>query len=89
MSIELLENTIFAFSYIVVWKKGYQQFQEPRGTSVIKVKGVARVTGKDTAFYISKVFGIEARYWMIKILIGDETKYVWDTPEYELPPLVC
>ncbi len=28
-------------------KQGYQQFQEPRGTSVIKVKGVAKVIGKD------------------------------------------
>ena len=33
----------FWFSYIVWYKKGYQEFQEPRGTSVIKVKGVARV----------------------------------------------
>ena len=35
-------------SYIVLWKKGYQQFQEPRGTCVIKVKGVARVVGDET-----------------------------------------
>lgn len=37
-------------SYIVLWKKGYQQFQEPRGTCVIKVKGVARVDGTETLF---------------------------------------
>lgn len=38
------------FRYIVVWKKGYQQVQEPRGTSVIKVKGVAKVNGSETLF---------------------------------------
>jgi hypothetical protein len=41
-------------SYIVIWKKGYQQVQEPRGTSVIKVKGVAKVSGNGTSFNISK-----------------------------------
>jgi hypothetical protein len=40
------------FSYIVWWKKGYQQFQEPRGTSVIKIKGIAKVSGNDTVRYI-------------------------------------
>jgi len=47
------ENKIY-FSYIVIWKKGYQQFQEPRGTSVIKVKGIAKVLGNNTFFDISK-----------------------------------
>jgi hypothetical protein len=40
--------------YIVYWKQGYQEFQEPRGTSVIKVKGIAKVTGNSSAFYTSK-----------------------------------
>ncbi len=30
-------------SYIVWTRKGYQQFHQPRGSSVIKVKGVGRV----------------------------------------------
>ncbi|CAF3430901.1 unnamed protein product [Rotaria sp. Silwood1] len=38
--------------YIVWIKKGYQQFQEPRGTSVIKVKGIAKVTGNDTTEFM-------------------------------------
>ncbi|UJR08640.1 hypothetical protein I4U23_012899 [Adineta vaga] len=62
----LLQLIIFVYivGYIVVWKKGYQQFQEPHGTSIIKVKGIARVAGND-----------------------DATKYIWDTPEYEIPPM--
>jgi hypothetical protein len=40
------------FSYIVWVKKGYQQFQEPRGTSIIKVKGIAKVTGNNTSRYV-------------------------------------
>jgi hypothetical protein len=50
---------ILHFSYIVVWKKGYQEFQEPHGTSVIKVKGVANVTGNNTFFYTSKISYID------------------------------
>lgn len=42
----------FLFSYIVWLKKGYQEFQEPRGTSVIKVKGVARVTENNFTRYV-------------------------------------
>jgi hypothetical protein len=30
-------------SYIVWTRKGYQLFEEPRGSSVIKVKGVGKV----------------------------------------------
>ncbi|CAF1449926.1 unnamed protein product [Adineta steineri] len=68
----LLQLLIFVYiiGYIVIWKKGYQQFQEPHGTSIIKVKGIARVDGNNTFFYTS-----------------DAKKYIWDTPEYELPPL--
>ncbi|CAF4202237.1 unnamed protein product [Rotaria sp. Silwood2] len=68
----ILQLIIFAYiiGYIVLWKKGYQQIQEPHGTSVIKVKGIAKVTGNNSTFYTS-----------------DETKYVWDTPEYEIPPI--
>lgn len=42
----ILQVAIFAYiaCYIVWYKKGYQEFQEPRGTSVIKVKGIGRVT---------------------------------------------
>ena len=40
------------FSYIVWYQKGYQRFQEPRGTSIIKVKGIAKVTGNDTTRHI-------------------------------------
>ena len=47
-------NDNFDFSYIVLWKKGYQETQEPRGTSVIKVKGIGKVSGNDGSFYISK-----------------------------------
>ncbi|CAF4169554.1 unnamed protein product, partial [Rotaria sordida] len=30
--------------YIILVKKGYQQFQEPQGSSIIKVKGVVRIS---------------------------------------------
>ncbi|CAF4226324.1 unnamed protein product, partial [Rotaria sordida] len=30
--------------YIILVKKGYQQFQEPQGSSIIKVKGAARIS---------------------------------------------
>ncbi|UJR37581.1 hypothetical protein I4U23_030280 [Adineta vaga] len=56
--------------YIVWYKKGYQQFQEPRGTSIIKVKGITKVTGNNTNQYLS-----------------ENTGYLWDTAEYQLPPL--
>ncbi len=82
------ENLLFCCSYIVFWKKGYQQFQEPRGTSVIKVKGIAKVTGNDTLFYTSKIFLLRKKSGY-RIFSGDETKYIWDTPEYEIPPIVC
>ena len=54
-----------SFSYIVWYKKGYQEFQEPHGTSIIKVKGLAKVTTNASA------------------------SYLWDTPEYQIPALVC
>ncbi|CAF3903393.1 unnamed protein product, partial [Rotaria sordida] len=31
-------------NYIILVKKGYQQFQEPQGSSIIKVKGVVRIS---------------------------------------------
>ncbi|CAF3440095.1 unnamed protein product [Rotaria socialis] len=67
-----LQAVIFAYiiGYIVLLKQGYQQFQEPRGTSVIKVKGIAKVTGNNASFYTN-----------------DQTKYIWDTPEYENPAI--
>ncbi|CAF4256180.1 unnamed protein product, partial [Adineta steineri] len=48
----LLQLLIFVYiiGYIVIWKKGYQQFQEPHGTSIIKVKGIAR---ENNAFFIA------------------------------------
>ncbi|CAF1359002.1 unnamed protein product [Adineta steineri] len=68
----LLQLIIFAYIaiYIVWYKQGYQQFQEPRGTSIIKVKGIAKVTGNST---ISNVRA--------------DSSYLWDTAEYQLPPL--
>ncbi|CAF1096753.1 unnamed protein product [Adineta ricciae] len=62
---------LYIIGYIVVWKRGYQQFQEPHGTSVIKVKGIARVTGSGNSTYFT----------------SDDTKYIWDTAEYEIPPI--
>jgi len=38
---------LLVFSYIVWYKQGYQEFQEPRGTSIIKLKGIAKVNGTD------------------------------------------
>ncbi|CAF4194799.1 unnamed protein product, partial [Rotaria sordida] len=35
---------IFVAFYIILVKKGYQQFQEPQGSSIIKVKGAARIS---------------------------------------------
>ncbi|CAF1072379.1 unnamed protein product [Rotaria sordida] len=35
---------IFVAFYIILVKKGYQQFQEPQGSSIIKVKGVVRIS---------------------------------------------
>jgi P2X purinoceptor 4 len=49
----ILQLIIFAYIvlYIVWYKRGYQEFQEPRGTSVIKVKGIARVSANDALLY--------------------------------------
>jgi cation transporter protein len=51
----ILQLIILAYiiGYIVLWKKGYQQIQEPHGTSVIKVKGIAKVNGQNASFYTS------------------------------------
>ena len=57
----------FYFSYIVWCKKGYQEFQEPRGTSVIKVKGIAKVTGNDTVRYIRM---LRKRNFLLKIKVS-------------------
>ncbi|CAF1234540.1 unnamed protein product [Adineta steineri] len=58
----LLQLIIFAYIalYIVWYKQGYQQFQEPRGTSIIKVKGIAKVTGNST---ISNVGTDSSHLW--------------------------
>jgi hypothetical protein len=56
------------FSYIVWWKKGYQQFQEPRGTSVIKIKGIAKVSGNNTERYIrmlKEIFYLKKRQVLV------------------------
>jgi len=79
------------FRYIVLWKKGYQQTQEPHGTSVIKVKGVARLNGNNSFFYTSnntKKNLCHLKTNSIERILGGSTGYVWDTPEYEVPPLV-
>jgi hypothetical protein len=44
---ELSYATLINFSSYIVWyQRGYQVFQEPRGTSVTKVKGVSSVNLK-------------------------------------------
>ncbi|CAF1082300.1 unnamed protein product [Rotaria sordida] len=50
----LIQLIIFAYIalYIVWLKQGYQQFQEPRGTSIIKVKGIAKVAGNETIRFV-------------------------------------
>ncbi|CAF1371650.1 unnamed protein product [Rotaria sordida] len=35
---------IFVVFYIILIKKGYQEFQEPQGSSIIKIKGAAQVS---------------------------------------------
>jgi hypothetical protein len=45
---------MFFFSYIVWTRKGYQRFLEPRGSSVIKVKGIGRVYVSHSGFYTGK-----------------------------------
>ena len=80
------------FSYIVWYQRGYQEFQEPRGTSVTKVKGVSSVQLTTSSlsgrrFYrtvrspvnVTRSFHISANYSPI----------VWDSAEYGIPPLVC
>lgn len=42
----------FYFSYIVWYKKGYQEFHDPRGTSIIKLKGVAKVTSNNSISFV-------------------------------------
>ena len=50
------QRFVFFFSYIVWIKKGYQDVQEPHGSSIIKVKGVARVSIADLNSVSSKFF---------------------------------
>ncbi len=38
------DSSINLISYIVWRRKGYQLFEEPCGTSVIKVKGIGKVS---------------------------------------------
>lgn len=47
--------TICFSSYIVWFKKGYQEVEEAHGSSVIKVKGVARVSTGNLSFDIGKL----------------------------------
>ena len=47
-------DTIHFFSYIVWYQRGYQEFQEPRGTSVTKVKGVSSVDLKNPSTLASR-----------------------------------
>ena len=44
------------FSYVVWIEKGYQDVQVPHGASIIKVKGVARISVDDTNSTASKFF---------------------------------
>ena len=74
-------------SYIVVWKKGYQEFQEPHGTSVIKVKGIARVSGNNATFFTSNVRQLTTKSLTRRPLDGPMNS-IWDAPEYEVPPIV-
>ncbi|UJR20246.1 hypothetical protein I4U23_023377 [Adineta vaga] len=43
----------YIFLYIVWRRKGYQRFQEPRGSSVIKIKGIGRVSVGNPSFLIN------------------------------------
>jgi hypothetical protein len=64
---------VFLFSYIVWRRKGYQLFEEPRGTSVIKVKGVGKISIGNTKIYHE----------------DDRLRILWDASEYGISPLVC
>jgi hypothetical protein len=89
-----LHLNVVLFSYIVYTRKGYQQFQEPRGSSVIKVKGVARVVPTDNStMRISGIF-IQSltdreRLVFLYTFLEDAAQSLWDASEYGIPPLVC
>ena len=55
------------FSYVVWVKRGYQDVQQPYGSSIIKVKGIARVSTDDLQFAESKFFSVSMRMMAISI----------------------
>ena len=85
----LLRSTSFC-SYVVWKRKGYQQFQEPRGSNVIKVKGIGRVSVSNPSFYPSRSKRDRARTIVFSITLADNTiPALWDASEFGIPPIVC
>jgi hypothetical protein len=82
-------------SYIVWTRKGYQHFQQPRGSSVIKVKGVGRVSIGNPQMYSSGIIVHLLREresnekYLLSTASGDLIPVLWDASEYGIPPLVC
>lgn len=59
ISLKRRKKTNFFFyvrSYVVWIKRGYQDVDEPRGSSIIKVKGVARISANTSDFETGKFF---------------------------------
>ena len=57
------------FSYVVWVKRGYQDVQQPYGSSIIKVKGIARASTDNSNFAASKFFSVRTRKRMIVVFI--------------------
>ena len=81
-------------SHIVLIKRGYQQFQEPHGSSIIKVKGVARVSIGSSHSYVGTFNSAINRYkektlFVLFWYFSDKSKrLLWDAAEYGMPPIV-
>lgn len=63
----------FAFRYVLVYKKGYQQFSDINSSVTTKLKGVAFPNFTDDQF---------------KVPYPEVYKKVWDQPDYVVPPQV-
>jgi len=58
-------HRIYFSSYIIWIKKGYQDIDEPRGSSIIKIKGVARVSITNENINASKLLSTRITKKMI------------------------
>ncbi len=77
------------FSYIIWIQKGHQDVQEPHGASVIKVKGVGRVSIRNSNLNASKLFSLSREKRIVLFSFLDNTKQlIWDAAEYSFPPIV-